>query len=229
MAELTINWETLSKVPQPEKAPKAGPVITSEGQSAPVADEPAPADAPAAQSGSDKPYFIYVTDGSVTVATGIDTVEKVILDDDRVKLGSHAFHAVKMTPDDAKTDPLLADKGGKEVPRIIFVTGDLKTVKPLEGGSLKLGEVWASMKATSNKFYKQDLDALVKELKSVLIEFDKINNERKVLDEKEKREAGKGTAADVKDMAAKRADLDTREKKATERKTALWELKAKAA
>ena len=223
MAELTIKWETLDKMPQPAKA-KAAPVITSETTSAP-ADAAVPSDE--AVFTPDKPYFIYVTDGSS--ATGFDAVEKVILDDDRVKLGSHAFHAIKMSPDVAKADPLLADKGGKEIPRIIYVTADLKTIKPLEGASLKLGEVWGSMKATANKFYKQDLDAVVKDLKSVLIEFDKISNERKVLDEKDKRLGAKATSADTKELAAKRAELDEREKKATDRKTALWELKAKAA
>ena len=224
MAELTIAWETLDKMPQPPKSAPA-PVITSETVSAPA--DPAAAAAADTVYTSDKPYFIYVTDGAT--ATGFDAVEKVILDDDRVKLGTHAFHAVKMTPDAAKADPLLADKGGKEIPRIIYVTADLKTVKPLEAGSLKLGEVWSAMKATANKFYKQDLDVVVKDLKSVLIEFDKINNARKVLDEKDKRLGAKATAADTKALAADRADLDVREKKATERKTALWELKAKAA
>jgi len=205
MAELTITWENLDKLPQPEQK-KAAPVITSETSSAPSDPEVAPSAETVFTA--DKPYFIYVTDGAE--ATGFDAVEKVILDDDRVKLGTHAFHAVKMTPEAAKADPLLAEKGGKEIPRIIYVTADLKTIKPLEGGSLKLGEVWASMKATANKFYKQDLDAVVKDLKTVLIEFDKINNERTVLDEKEKRVAGKATAADTKEIAAKRTELDTR-------------------
>src|ERR1051326_7038632 len=210
MAELTINWETLDRVPQPEK--KDAPVVTSEGTSAPAEPAATSADggAPAEKLTADKPYFIYVTDGAQT--TGFDAVEKVILDDDRVKLGSHAFHAVKMAPDAAKADPFLADKGGKEVPRMIFVTGDLKTVKPLEGATLKLGEVWSLMKATANRFYKQDLDALVRDLKNVLIEFDKINKERQVLADKEKRESDKPVSeADKKDIAAKKADLDTRE------------------
>ena len=178
---------------------------------------------------ADKPYMIYVVDEAASAVAGFDTVTKIILDDDRVKLGSHVFHSVKMTPTDAAADPVLAEKGGKEVPRIIFVGNDLKNVKALEGGSMKLGEVWGAMKATSNRAYKQDLDLLTKNLREVLVEFDKINNERKVLDEKEKRDGDKATPADVKDMAAKRAALDVREKKANERKTALWELKAKVA
>src|SRR5437773_11841278 len=126
MAELTINWETLSSIPKPDKD-AAAPVVTSE-EAKPVDAAPADPVPAAAKPASDKPYFIYVTDGTSKVTTGIDTVEKVILEDDRIKLGARAFHAVKMTPEDAKADTLLADKRGKEVPRIIFVTADLKTV-----------------------------------------------------------------------------------------------------
>jgi hypothetical protein len=176
---------------------------------------------------SDKPFLIYVVD-STSEKTGFDAVEKVILDDDRVKLGTHAFHAVKMSPEAAKTDPFLADKGGKEIPRMIFVSADFKTIKPLEGGSLKLGEVWGLMKATANRFYKQDLDSVVKDLKSVLVEFDKIAKERTVLADKEKRLADKAAStADLKDLEAKKAELDAREKKAVAMKDKLWELKPK--
>src|SRR5688572_11247591 len=129
MAVLNIHWETLDKVP----ALAAAPVITSEDE----VSAPAPEAAEAPKS-HDKPYFVYVADPAAT--TGFDTVEKVILADDRVTIASHAFHMVKMSPDQAKEDPVLKEKGGKQLPRIILVTADLKSVKPLEGGTLKLGE-----------------------------------------------------------------------------------------
>ncbi len=234
MAELTINWEPLDKVPAPAPVTVATkPVVTGEKPVA-AAPDATPAEEPAAPdtttvAASDKPYLIYVLD-STTEKAGFDTVEKVILDDDRVKLGCKAFHAVKMTPEAAKADPFLAEKGGKAVPRIIFVSADYKTVKPLEGATLKLGEVWGTMKATANRFYKQDLDSVIKDLKSVLIEFDKINKERTVLEEKEKRLTDKTmTPADKKDIEAKKAELDARQAKATAAKDKLWELKPKDA
>lgn len=220
----------MDKVPAPTPVvAKAKPVITGETPT-PAADSSEPAAEPEASvpAVSDKPYLIYVCDGSGDTA-GFDVVEKVILDDDRVRLGVKAFHAVKMSPESAKADPFLAEKGGKEVPRIIFVSADYKTIKPLEGASLKLGEVWGGMKATANKFYKQDLDSVVKGLKDVLIEFDKINNERKVLEDKEKRLGDKATSADRKDLDAKKSELENREKKATAAKDKLWELKPKDA
>ena len=225
MAELTIQWETLSSIPQVAK--KAPAVTTGEASTpAPAEDEGTTA---SAITSTDKPYLIYVLDSTAEKA-GFDVVEKVILDDDRVRLGCKAFHAVKMSPEAAKADPFLAAKGGKEVPRIIFVSADYKTVKPLEGATLKLGEVWGTMKATANRFYKQDLDSVIKDLKGVLGEFDKINKERAVLADKEKRLADKTmTPADKKDIEAKKAELDAREAKATAMKDKLWELKTKDA
>ena len=128
MAELTINWETMTRV-SPEVVKDK--VVTGETPTAAETGDAAPAATPTA---SDKPFMIYITDGAA--ATGFDTVEKVILEDDRVKLGSHAFHAVKMTTDDASKDPLIAEKGGKTAPRIVFVSADFKSVKALEGGTL---------------------------------------------------------------------------------------------
>jgi len=220
MAELTIGWETLDKLPTIEK--KAAPVVTSETATSPSPDDPIAAATTSLTT--DKPYLVYVTDGQS--ASGYDTVEKVILDDDRVKLGSKAFHMVRMSPDAAKADGIVS-KNGKEVPRFVLVSADQKWVKALEANSLKLGEVWGAMKATADKLYKNDLDGMVRELRSVLNEFDKVYKERQVQDDKEKRLGDKATPADKKDIAAKRAELDAREKKAQGLRDKLMELKPK--
>src|SRR5262245_53902889 len=134
MAELTINWETLNALPplEPVTTTQDAPVVTAGSDTLPT-DGGAPATDPKSDAKpekkvvasttqfkpADKPYLIYVADDAASAAAGFDTVTKVILDDDRVKLGSHAFHAVKMTAASAKADPVLADKGGTQVPRII--------------------------------------------------------------------------------------------------------------
>lgn len=220
MAELTIQWKTLTNVPKIET-----PVLT--GDDAPAAEPAAPAeDAP--KSTLERPLFIYVIDPG-GASGGFDQVEKVILEDDRVRLGCRAFDAIKMTPEDVKADPMLGEKAGKEVPRFIFVTADMKTTKVLEGSQLKLGETWSTMKATANKHYKQDLDKVIKDLKSVLVEYDKIGKALSVLEEKEKRAADKGlSASDKKEIEAERAELDARQKKADELKAKVTELKPKA-
>ncbi len=221
MADLQIRWEALESIPQPEKA---AAVVTGEG----TAPTEATAETPSETSlGSDKPYLIYVSDPSAQADKAVDNIEKVIFDDDRIQLGSKAFHMVKMTAESAAADALLKEKGGKELPRLVFVTADLKSVKAVEGNALKVSEVWSTMKLVSNKAYKQDLEAIVKESLKILIEYDKIAKERTVLDDKEKRLADKGSASDKKDIEAKRAELDARQEKAKTQREKLFELRLK--
>jgi hypothetical protein len=222
MAVLSIKWETVSRIP-----PLTAPVVTGETASAEegAAAEPA-AEAPKT---TDKPYFVYVTDPAASES--FDTVEKVILQDDKITIGSHAFHMVKMTPEDAAADPVLKGKG-KSTPRFMLVTADQKTITVLESDRLKgPGAPWDAMVATANKFYKQNLDKTVRELRDVLNEYDKIYSERSVLDEKEKRLADdkKTTDADRKKLEADRNALAAREKKAQEKEKTLFALKPKAA
>jgi hypothetical protein len=229
MAVLQIKWESLSRLPT--LAPAEKPVVTTEvgagSEAKPADDDPAPAasDLPKVL---DKPYMIYISDSTQT--TSFDGVEKVVLADDRVVIGSHAFHAVKMSPEDAKADPLLAERGGKELPRIVFVSSDLKSVNALENTRLSVAGTWEAMKATANKHYKENLDTVVKGLRDVLTEFDRVNQERKVLEDKEARKGGPEiTAADKKAIETKRAELDTRQKKAEEKQAKLETLNPKLA
>lgn len=221
MAVLTISWESMSKIPPLNEA-----VVTSETASTDAA-KPDADQAP--KSTADKPYFIYVSDAAA--ATSYDAVEKVILADDKIAIGSHAFHMVKMSDQDAKADPLLQGKG-KSVPRFMFVTADLKSVTALESDRLKgPGAPWDSMVSTANKFYKQDLNKTVRDLRDVLNEYDKVNKERATLDDKEKRLTSekKFTDADKKALEADRNALAAREKKAQEQEKTLFALKPKSA
>jgi len=220
MAVLTIDWKTMDKLPALEAPVLTG---TTEGEetSAPVAS---PALAPA-----DRPYLLWIQDPNGT-GEGFDQVEKVILADDKVAIGSHAFTCVKMTPDQAKEDPVLKEKGGKEVPRLVLVSADQKTVTALEKGRLSVGGTFDAMKAIANKFYKNDFDKAVRELRSTLTEYDKINGERSVLQEKEKRAKEKElSASEKKDIESKRAELDKRQAAAEAQHKKIWDLKPKAA
>lgn len=221
MAELQVRWETLDAIPPLETA---APVVTGdETTPTPVTSEPKKT-----ALSADKPYVVYVGDPGAD-AKLTDAIEKVIFDDDRIQLGSKAFHMVRMTPESASADPLLKEKGGKEVPRLVLVTADHKSVKAIEGNALKVSEVWGGMKTVAGKHYKQDLDTVVKELLSVLGDFDKLAKARQVIDDKEKRLADKITPADQKDLEAKRAELDAKQKAAEAKRDKLLELKAKDA
>jgi hypothetical protein len=132
-----------------------------------------------------------------------------------------------MTPEAAAADALLAGKG-KEVPRFLFVAADYSDVTVVEAGKLSVSGLWKSMVAEANKFYKGDLDKNVRQMLKVLGEFDKINNERNLLEEKSKRE-DKPSASDIAKIKKEREDLNEREKKANAERDALLKLERKAA
>jgi len=216
MAVLTIDWKTMEKLPALD-----APVVTGESE-----EQAAKAAAP---TPAERPFLLWINDPNAT-GEGFDQVEKVILADDKVAIGSHAFTCVKMTPEQAKEDPVLKEKGGKEVPRLVLVSADHKTVTALEKGRLSVGGCYDAMKATANKFYKNDFDKAVRELRATLTEYDKINGERSVLEDKEKRAKEKElSASEKKDIESKRAELDKRQAAAEAQHKKIWDLKPKAA
>ena len=203
------------------EAPISKPVITT-GESTPVAEE---SDAPAAATRADKPFLVYVEDPTAT-GEKFDAIQKVLLQDERVAYGARAFTAVRMTPEEAAGDPLLA-KAGKASPRFLVVSADYASVTNLEGNSLNAGAVWAAMKTTSDKFFAKSLEACVREMKDTILDLDKIEGEKKVLEDKKSRTASKGTEAELKAVEAKLAAVDERKQKVLERQRLLWELKPK--
>src|SRR5262245_36692753 len=120
MAVLQIRWQSLARV-----APKKAAVTTpAEGQQG-----DAPIEAPKPQR-AEKPIFVYVTDPAA--AETFDKVEKVVMTEDKVVIGTKAFICVKMTPEQAAADELV-NANGKAVPRILLVSADYTDVEVIEG------------------------------------------------------------------------------------------------
>jgi hypothetical protein len=175
---------------------------------------------------SSKPFFVVVAE---TESDDVTKIENVILKDERVALGARAFRAVRMSPDDAAADPVLA-KAGKEPTRVVLVSADWKTVTTLEKNRLSISAIWDAMKAHSQKFYGANLDATVKSMRDLMRDFDKIDGERTVLQAKEDRLKEKnGSDAEVDEVRAKREALEERQKVAEEKERKLWDLKPKTA
>jgi hypothetical protein len=166
---------------------------------------------------ADKPMMVFVTDSAVV--EGFDKIEKVVLTDDRVLIGSRAFACIKMTPEQAAKDKLLAD-AGKETPRIVFVTMDYKDTHVIEGSKLSVGGLWSAMQVQYKKAYEGNLETSVKAMLKVLVEFDKVGAARKVQEEKELRES-KPTDGDKADWAKTKKELDERQAKAEKERDAL--------
>jgi hypothetical protein len=205
MAVLNKSWGSMTRI-----SPEKQAVVTGDTAEA--------KEAPAAPAAASQPFFIYVTDGGAT--SDAEKIDQVILYDNDVCIGMWAFTCVKMTPDQVQADPLL-EKAGKSVPRLVFVSHDYQDVTVLEDNGLSSSKVFDAMKKYAKKAYKTNFEKNVKAMAKVLIEWDKINNARRVLDEKEKREGADMTPAKKKELAKEREELDKAQKEADEKKAEL--------
>ena len=172
---------------------------------------------------ADKPMFIYVREPGESDG-GFDRIDKVVLDDNKVLVGMHAFKCVKMSPSDVQDDPLLADEG-TELPRFIFVSPDYETVKVIEGSKIKAKTLFDQMSKFAKKAYGVNLKKTYKDTMKVLNEFDKVNSALKTL--KEKRARGDLSKSDEKKMAKEEEELNERQKKAEEARDKLLTFKMK--
>src|SRR5687768_836943 len=106
----------------PRIAPAESKDVVLTGEEVGTNDEAAK---PATTEVADKPFLVLIADPAGDEET--EKIENVILKDERIALGSRAFRAVRMSPEDASNDPLLA-KHGKESPRFVLVSADYKSV-----------------------------------------------------------------------------------------------------
>lgn len=217
MAVLSIRWESTSRV-TPETA-----AVTTPAEGEEVSEEIEEAQKPMA----DKAMLVYIVDESVS--NEFDKVESVILTDDKVAVGTKAFRCIKVPSSQAESDPLLADNG-RETPRFVLITPDYETVKVVEGSRLSVSGLYSAMKSVAKKSYEQNFDKNIRELVRLLNEFDKINNERGLLDAKVERMGDKVTPSDERKIAREREELAERETEANEARDELltFELKATA-
>ena len=172
---------------------------------------------------ADKPMFIYVREHGESDGT-FDRIDKVVLDDNKVLVGMHAFKCVKMTPSDIQDDPLLADEG-KDLPRFIFVSPDYKTIKVIEGSKIKAKTLFDQMSKFAKKAYGVNLKKVYKDTMKLCNEFDKVNTAMKTL--KQKKARGELSKADEKKMAKEEAELEERQKAADEARDKLLTFKLK--
>ena len=168
---------------------------------------------PAKMKPSDQPLLIYVHDGSDN--EDFTKIEDVVLQCFKVAAARNAFRCVKMTPEAVENDPALAGNG-KAPSRLLVVDRDWKKVQVIEGKNLSSKKLYTAMKKSANRAYKTKLDKNVKGLLKLLNEFNKINNARKVLDEKEKRLGSEITKAEAKKIAKEREELAEAQKEADE-------------
>lgn len=213
MAVLNKAWGTLNEVPAVAKA-----VVTGEGEEAEEAAE---------QKLLDKPLFIYVTDGADLGVT--DKIEKVVLMDDKVCVGMWAFDCVKMTPERVAEDKLLSKEWNSgETRGFIFVSRDLATVDVVDMRKMSAKNVFKTMTKHAQNAYKTEFEKNIKEVIKVLGEFDKLNNARRVLADKETRASEKGDKDALKGIKQDREELDATEKEMNKKRDSLLKFELKA-
>ncbi len=201
MAVLNINWGALEKL-APATAAVTGEEEVDQDRTAPRLD---------------KPLMIYVV--APGDARAEQKIDRVALDPDNVRIGSQFFRCVKVTPENAAKDRILAENG-KADPRFIFVTPDYEVAAVVEG-KISGKKLFTAMTKAAKKSYDCNFPKNVKALRSILNEFDKIENEREVLEQKE----GRGVnAAGARKIAKERAELDERHEKAMAEKKELLEV-----
>ena len=178
----------------------------------------------------DKPVVVYVVDEAAG-SDGFDKLEEVVLKDEKVALGMKGFKTVKMHPDHAELDPLLAGKG-KTVPRMLIVDPTKMKVKVLEKGKLKASALFSAMKQTSGKVYKEKLDKVVKSHLKLLGKQDQLVNAQKVLDQKAGRlsgESGKKVERELAELKKEREEVAAELAEIKKEQKELWTLTPKAA
>ena len=177
----------------------------------------------------DKPVVVYVCDESAG-CEGFDKLEEVVLKDEKVALGMRGFKTVKMHPEHAELDPLLAGKG-KAVPRMLLVDPIKMKVKVLEKNKLKASGLYGAMKQVSGKVYKEKLDKVVKSHIKLLGEQDQLVNEQKVLNQKADRlagETGKKAEKDLAEVKKEREEVTAKLAEIKKKVKELWTLTPKA-
>ena len=171
-----------------------------------------------------RPTFLYVTDGSDVGA--FDKLEKVVLANEKVRIGMWAFDCAKMTPDEVKADKVLSAVW-KEVDRgLLFVSRDMKTIDVI-GEKTSATKVFEAMRKHAGEAYKTKFDKNVEAVLEVLTQLDKINNRRGRLDKAEAAASKEGDIAALEEAKKERGELAAEEKKLIKKRDELlvFELK----
>ena len=167
-----------------------------------------------------------MTDGSTEGAH--DKIDKVVLDDNKVLVGMKVFKCVKMSPSDVNDDPLLSGRS-KDDRYFLFVSRDQSKVTVIDGSKMKAKNVFNAMKKHASKDYKGKFEKNVKAVQKLCLEFDKINNATKVLNEKKARIGSDGKKAELKKIDKELEELAEAQKEADAKRDELLTFELKGA
>ena len=178
-------------------------------------------------SSLEKPAIVFVADPTISLAD-YEKIQKVVFENEKIGLAMKAFRAIRISPDNADSDPILAEKG-QGVPRLLVVDPVKEKVKVFEEKKIKVSGLYSEMKKVAGRCYKEKLDKVVKAHLKLLTERDQLSNEVTVLKEKEGKLASDGDKAEKK-LEKVRKELAEVEKELDELATKereMWQLTPK--
>ena len=209
MAVLSIKWGDMARV-----SPADAVTTPSEGEEATDEEAPKPV--------AEKPFLVWIQDPIDEEAN--DKIAKVVLDPDKIRVGTCYFKCVKMSAEQAEADPLLAE-AGKKLPRMVFITPEYEVAAVVEG-KISSSKLYSAMKKTAKKSYKGNFDKNVKSVIKLLGKLDKIANDRKVLTQKEQKDP---KPAELKKIAKEKEALEKEEQEILDKRRELLNPELKVA
>lgn len=147
------------------------------------------------------------------------------LDNEQTVLLTHWFHCVKLPPNVLEADHPLTNlfkrtKEGERIPHLFFVDPDGANKAPLPGDQAQT-ELWETMFAYLDRCYEGSAKKAVKEMRGLLSQFDRIDNQLEEIKGRMDREIEKRgpeseklakLEADVKKLEKEKEKLVAREK-----------------
>ncbi len=215
MAALKINWEDIEFIAKPHATTTGMPVSAPEDEVSPFLR-------------LKKPVLVYVSHPGGG-GDGFEKLEQVTFANEKLGLAVKAFRTVRISPDNAEKDLVLAGKG-KAVPRLLVVDPSSEKVKVLEKGKLKASTIYSTLKSVSGKCWKESLEKTVKSHLKLLTEQDQVVNEMKVLRDKESRLAQEDGAKAKRELEKLQKEIEEVQKeleKLATQSREMWKLTSK--
>jgi hypothetical protein len=186
-----------SPAPRAEPASEASVSAPSRGETAlaPVAWKPV-----IGVKAGDRPLVVWIANAAADAA-----VEHRTFDDASVRLASRAFRTVRITPDAAKTDPVLAPYAAS-APAMVVFSPDLTRAGATSGTSLDARAALDVMRRSARTDLDLDLDGAVAKARALAADEEALLAERARLGRDVPDDSERATELDRR-LATVRADL----------------------
>ena len=158
--------------------------------------------------------IVFVATKDSKLKKDMDAIEKTVLKDERVALGTRLIECVRLDADiiDPK-HPLFALVTGKALPRMAGISRDRSAVEVLDG-KVKASNLYNAMKKVSGVDYETRIDTYVADMRNLLNDLDKVDQQAKKLAADKKR--GKADQADLDELEEQKKELEERQKELAE-------------